>query len=99
MRRGGSELELGRLRHATGDLEEAAESFARAIATFRAVGDQQGEAETRNGNAALVYAVEGPQPALACFRQALELALSAQSPVDEAAARAGSARCPGTLEQ
>ncbi|HET9172790.1 MAG TPA: tetratricopeptide repeat protein, partial [Actinospica sp.] len=87
------ELELGRVCHATADFDEAAEHFALAVAGFRAVGDPQGEAEALNSTAALVYDVDGPRSAQECFQQALKCARAAHSPVDEAAAEAGIARC------
>ena len=53
----------------------------------------QGEAEALNSTGALLAESTGPQEALALYRQALQLARQVHSPVDEARALEGAARC------
>ena len=53
----------------------------------------QGEAEALNSTGALLAESAGPQEALALYRQALQLARQVHSPLDEARALEGAARC------
>jgi hypothetical protein len=53
----------------------------------------QGEAEALNSTGALVAESAGPQDALALYRQALQLSRQVYSPLDEARALEGAARC------
>ena len=84
---------LGRVRYATGDYPAATGLQERALALFQELGDVQGEAETLNSTGALLHESAGPQEALALYRQALQLARQVHSPLDEARALEGAARC------
>jgi len=53
----------------------------------------QGEAEALNSTGALVAESAGPREALGLYRQALQLAGQVRSPLDEARALEGAARC------
>ena len=53
----------------------------------------QGEAEALNSTGALVAESAGPREALGLYRQALQLARQVRSPLDEARALEGAARC------
>ncbi|TDT98299.1 DNA-binding SARP family transcriptional activator [Streptomyces sp. 846.5] len=85
--------DLGRLQCAGGDYLAAAESLKLALAIFRDFGDRQGETEVLNSTGALVAATRGPAEAQTLYRQALRLAREAYSPLDEARALEGTARC------
>ena len=60
---------------------------------FREVSDAQGESEALNATGALLAVTAGPREALAAYRQALLLARQVGSPLDEARALEGAARC------
>jgi hypothetical protein len=77
----------------TGDYPAAADLLERTPALFRELGDVQGEAEALNSTGALVAESAGPQDALALYRQALQLSCQVYSPLDEARALEGAARC------
>jgi tetratricopeptide (TPR) repeat protein len=86
--------DLGRVRSLTGDYPAAAGLLERSVALFREVGDaQQGEAEALNATGALLAVSAGPQEALTVYRQALQLARQVDSPLEQARALEGAARC------
>ncbi|WP_441247004.1 ATP-binding protein [Kitasatospora sp. McL0602] len=92
--------DLGRARHATGDYTAAADLFEQARSFNRENGDRQGEAEVLASMAALAADTTGPCEALARYREALplyrearQLACQVNSPLDEAKALEGAARC------
>ncbi|HEV2636557.1 MAG TPA: BTAD domain-containing putative transcriptional regulator [Actinocrinis sp.] len=89
--------DLGRARHAAGEHRAAQDLLRRSLAAFQEVGDRQGEAEVGNSLGALAADTAGPDQALVHFRQALELARAVRSPLDEARALDGIARCDDRL--
>jgi DNA-binding SARP family transcriptional activator len=84
---------LGRARQALGGIEEAAELYRQALAIFRQLGDRQGETETLNSTGALAAEAKDPATGLDLHRRALRLAREISSPLDEAHALRGIARC------
>lgn len=88
---------LGKAKHASGDAT-AADLLEQALAIFRQIGDPQGEAEVLNSTAALVAEGEdGADEALPLYGEAFRLAREISSPVDEAHALEGRARCLAAL--
>ena len=85
--------ELGRVRHSSGEWPAAAELLGQAAAIFHDLDDTQGEAEVLNSTGALLTASHGPEQAEDLYRRALSLARAGQSPLDEARALEGLARC------
>ena len=87
---------LAHVRHAMADpasLAAAAELLEQSSALYRELGDRQGEAEVLNSTGALVADTEGPDRALALYREALAIAREIESALDEAKALEGAARC------
>ncbi|GAA2010514.1 BTAD domain-containing putative transcriptional regulator [Catenulispora yoronensis] len=91
-----SNLALARVRQACGDFESAGELLAKGLGFFRDV-DVQGETEALNDLGALLAQTQGPEAALVPYRRSLELARGLGSPLDEAAALTGIARCAARL--
>ncbi|MEV5689102.1 tetratricopeptide repeat protein [Streptomyces sp. NPDC052164] len=86
--------ELGRVRYATGDYTAAADLLQKSLTLFQDLRDVQGQVEVLNSTGALLIASVGPGGgALAVYQQALHLARRIHSPLDEAHALEGSARC------
>ncbi len=85
--------DLGLARHAAGDFAAASDLFERARTFNRDSGDRQGEAEILTSMAALAVDTAGPREGLVLYREAQQLARQADSPLDEARALEGAARC------
>ncbi|MEU5927061.1 tetratricopeptide repeat protein, partial [Streptomyces antimycoticus] len=85
--------DLGRVQTELRDVTAAADSLARSRALFAEVGDSQGEAEALNSTGALLARSGEPRRALDTYQQALRLARQVGSPLDEAHALEGIARC------
>ncbi|GAA2742345.1 ATP-binding protein [Kitasatospora cinereorecta] len=84
---------LGRARHAGGETAAAAALFEQARAFNRDIGDRAGEAEVVVSTAALAVDTDGPLAGLALYREARQLAGDDTSPLNEARALEGAARC------
>ncbi|MEK8174516.1 tetratricopeptide repeat protein [Streptomyces sp. M19] len=94
--------DLGHVLHLTGKHDEAARQLRRALALFRDIGDLQGEAEALNNMGALLDASSGPRgpgKGLTAYRRALSLARRVHSPLDEARALEGAARCQSRIPE
>jgi tetratricopeptide (TPR) repeat protein len=98
-------LNLGHVRSVTRDYAAATDLLQRALMIYRDLGGRFGEAsalielgrlrgaEVLNDMGAVMYESAGLQEALALYRQALQLARQAGTPVAEARALEGAARC------
>ena len=84
--------ELGRVRTETGAYAAAGDLLHQSLILFQEVGNVQGEAEVLNSTGALVAKSAAPQRALVVYRQALDVARQAMSPLDEAHALEGIVR-------
>ncbi|WP_052869417.1 ATP-binding protein [Streptomyces niger] len=84
---------LGRVQTELKDFTAAADLLARSRSLFAEVGDTRGEAEAMNSAGVLLIRSGTPQRALATYQQALLLARQVRSPLDEAHALEGIARC------
>ncbi len=89
----GSRITLGGVWLLISEYGQAAGFQLRALALYEDVGDRLGQAEVLNSMGAGLAASAGPQVALASCRRALELARRVQSPLEEARALDGAARC------
>ena len=85
--------DIGRIRQAVGDRAAAAGHYDRALAIYHDLGVRQGKAEVLVSMGGLAAEDGRPQDALELYRSALELAREVFSPIDEAHALEGSARC------
>ncbi|WP_231399582.1 ATP-binding protein [Longispora fulva] len=91
--------DLGRARHATGDFASASDLFEQARTVNTDAGDRQGEADVVISMAALAVDIAGPHEGLALYREAQHLAHTSNSPLEEARALEGAARCTAHLGQ
>ncbi|WP_405180765.1 tetratricopeptide repeat protein [Nocardia sp. NBC_01377] len=73
--------------------QSATELFERALSIYRQIGSREGEAETLNDLGTLMTQIREPTKGQQFHQQALELAREMQSPLEEARAREGLARC------
>ncbi|MFJ2345220.1 ATP-binding protein [Streptomyces antimycoticus] len=85
--------ELGRVQIELRNFTAAADLLDRSRVLFAEVGDVQGEAEVLNSTGALLARSGQPRRALDTYQQALLLARQVRSPLDEAHALEGIARC------
>ena len=85
--------ELGRVRGALGDADAARALLQDALGLFREIGDLQGETECGNAFAGLLADEGESQRALDLFREVLSTARTVRSPIEEARALEGAARC------
>jgi DNA-binding SARP family transcriptional activator len=88
---------LACLRQSAGDLSGAAEDVDAALETLRGLGDRRGETEALVAKSALTAEIAGPADALILYRETLRLAREIHSPLDEAQALEGIARCTARL--
>ncbi len=84
---------LGQARHLSGEYSAAADLLEQSRALFRHFGDDHGQAEVLTCIGALLLDSAEMPKALAAYRQALQLARKVHSPLDEAQALEGAARC------
>ncbi|MFD0340327.1 ATP-binding protein [Streptomyces sp. NPDC127117] len=84
--------ELGRTRTITGNHAAAGDLLHQSLILFQEAGNVQGEAEVLNSTGDLLAKSAVPQRALVTYRQALDVARQAMSPLDEAHALEGIAR-------
>lgn len=85
--------EIGRARLALGDIDTAFATFQEALSIYDGMPYLVGRAEVLNSVAALAVDTEGPKAGLAVFRETLDVARSAEHPLEVAHALAGMARC------
>ncbi|MEY9871508.1 tetratricopeptide (TPR) repeat protein/transcriptional regulator with XRE-family HTH domain [Streptacidiphilus sp. MAP12-33] len=85
--------EEGHTLHLTGELVTSARLFAQSREIYRAIGNRPGEAVVLTRMGALAVDAEGPAAADAYYQEALLLARECRSPMEEAYALEGSARC------
>lgn len=85
--------DLGRTRTQLRDYTAATDLLAQSRELFEEVGDIKGVAEALNSTGDLLTASGSPQQALASYQQALLLARQVRSPLNEAHALEGVARC------
>ncbi|MFF4290808.1 ATP-binding protein [Streptomyces sp. NPDC001633] len=84
---------LGQAQHLAGEHQTAADLFQRAQELFEEFGDAQGVARVLNCMGAVLADTAPPYRALAIYQRALQLACRVRSPLDEARALEGVARC------
>ena len=89
--------ELGRVRYQTADYRGAADVLGQALALFHDHGERLGEAETHNYMGALLAHSARLRAACASYWQALNLAREVNSPLQQARALEGIARCQASL--
>ncbi|MBC3840115.1 hypothetical protein GXW82_07770 [Streptacidiphilus sp. 4-A2] len=89
--------ELGRLRCLTGEQEAGTALLERSLAIFEQLDDCQGQAEVLISTAEFTAATTGPERARELHRRALDLALNTHSPLEQARALEGAARCSASL--
>ncbi|MDH6114417.1 tetratricopeptide (TPR) repeat protein/transcriptional regulator with XRE-family HTH domain [Kitasatospora sp. MAP12-15] len=89
---------LGRARHGDGDAIAAARLYRQALPIYQDIGSRPGEAVLRIDMAALAADTGDPRAALVLYRQALRLARESHSPLEEARALEGVARCSAAAE-
>ncbi|MBR7836814.1 tetratricopeptide repeat protein [Actinospica durhamensis] len=85
--------ELGEVWHAVGDHAAATDLLNRALTLYRVVGDLQGESEGLLALGALTADTAGPREAIAVYRRSVDAAVEHGSPIDQARAHEGIARC------
>ncbi|MFJ5954198.1 tetratricopeptide repeat protein [Streptomyces noursei] len=85
--------DLGELRSQMGNVTEGMELAAQSLDLFRKIGDRQGEAKALYIAGDLLAESGQPQQALASYEEALLLARQVRSPLEEAHALEGTARC------
>ncbi|GJF34884.1 ATPase [Kitasatospora sp. NE20-6] len=85
--------QLGQVQAVVEDYPAAADLLQKSLTLFQEVGDIQGGAEVLNSTGALLAAWARPGEALSTYQRALHLARQVHSPLDEAHALEGTARC------
>ncbi len=85
--------DLGEIRHTVGDHAAATDLLDQALTLYREVGDRQGESEVLRCIGALTADTAGPRAAIAVYRSSLDAAVEFGSPLDQARALEGMARC------
>ena len=85
---------VARARHALGDLDQAAALLDEALALCeKRTAPLDIQAEVRNAVAALKLDTQGPEAALAAYRDAVAVAVKSGSPLEHARAMEGAGRC------
>ncbi|MEU9347172.1 tetratricopeptide repeat protein [Streptomyces sp. NPDC048278] len=86
-------LGLGRARDALGEAHDALALYQQALTLYQEIGSRPGETSALLDLGALTERTADPRSALTLHQQALEIARDTRSPLDEARALEGAARC------